>query len=190
MRILQVTALLVFMAPFVCTGQTEDADTTTKTATPDQSQEDIRTIHIYGINQMKYVVKTSPEAGKTGDEVKASDGNKYLLLENIEVSAGQKIRIRLTTVGELPASSMSHNWILLKSGVKPSDFASSAIQAKDRDYIPEGQEEAILAHTGLAGGGETVEVTFTAPEKKGSYDYLCTFPGHFQGGMKGKLIVN
>ena len=41
----------------------------------------------------------------------------------------------------------------------------------------------------LAGGGETVKVTFNAPKEPGEYLYLCTFPGHYLAGMKGLLVV-
>ena len=37
--------------------------------------------------------------------------------------------------------------------------------------------------------GESVEVTFTAPDTPGDRPYICTFPGHYVGGMKGTLIV-
>ena len=47
----------------------------------------------------------------------------------------------------------------------------------------------MIAATTLAGNGETVEVTFTVPKAAGSYPYVCTFPGHFQAGMKGTLEV-
>ena len=47
----------------------------------------------------------------------------------------------------------------------------------------------MLANTTLAGNGETVEVTFTAPKAPGVYTYICTFPGHFLAGMKGTLTV-
>ena len=41
----------------------------------------------------------------------------------------------------------------------------------------------------VAGAGETVEVTFKVPAAAGDYTYLCSFPGHFQAGMKGTLTV-
>ena len=41
----------------------------------------------------------------------------------------------------------------------------------------------------LAGAGETVEVTFKVPAAAGEYPYICSFPGHFQAGMKGTLAV-
>jgi len=84
---------------------------------------------------------------------------------------------------------MAHNFVLLKAGVAPADVSNAAFNARATDFIPADKADKILAHTALAGGGETVEVSFTAPAKPGSYDYLCTFPGHFAAGMTGKLVV-
>ena len=47
----------------------------------------------------------------------------------------------------------------------------------------------VIAKTSLAGPGERVQVTFTVPETPGEYPFICTFAGHYQAGMKGKLIV-
>ena len=80
---------------------------------------------------------------------------------------------------------MGHNFVLLKKGVSLRDFAESAITAKENDYIPAGTD--FIAHTGLIGGGESSSVTFDAPAA-GTYDFLCSFPGHY-GIMRGKFIV-
>jgi azurin len=68
-------------------------------------------------------------------------------------------------------------------------FAVAAAKERDNDYIPQDLKNQILAHTALAGGGETVEVTFTVPQEPGSYQYICSFPGHYASGMKGMLTV-
>lgn len=153
-----------------------------------QTQE-IRTIDIIGVDQMKYVVKEEGELIGTAGTIKTSGGDTYLQLQNIEATPGEKLRIRLTTVSDLPATAMAHNWVLLKLGIDPASFTKEAMKAKSNEYIPEGRTDDVIAHTGLAGGGETVEVTVTVPEKTGDYNYLCTFPGHFAAGMKGKLVV-
>jgi len=48
--------------------------------------------------------------------------------------------------------------------------------------------EALGVHSGDLAGGETTEVTFTAPEP-GEYEIICDIPGHAAGGMVGTLIV-
>jgi nitrite reductase (NO-forming) len=40
----------------------------------------------------------------------------------------------------------------------------------------------------LAQGGQTAKGTFT-PTKEGSYEFICSIPGHKEAGMVGKLIV-
>jgi azurin len=65
----------------------------------------------------------------------------------------------------------------------------AAAQARATDFIPADMKDQVIAATGLAGAGETVEVTFKVPNVAGDYTYLCSFPGHFQIGMKGTLSV-
>jgi azurin len=108
---------------------------------------------------------------------------------SIEAKPGEMLHIVVKSVGSMPKVAMAHNFVLLKAGVNPQDVATAAMTARDTDFIPASMTDKIIAHTGLAGGGETQEVTFKAPMKPGSYTYLCTFPGHFAVGMKGELIV-
>ena len=61
--------------------------------------------------------------------------------------------------------------------------------ARETEFIPADQKDKIIANTGLAGPGETVEVSFVAPKEPGTYPYLCSFPGHYAVGMKGDLVV-
>jgi azurin len=76
--------------------------------------------------------------------------------------------------------------VVLKAGVNMIEFAVAANQAPP-EYIPEARKDDMIAHTKLLGPDESETIEFTAPAA-GSYDYLCTFPGHF-AIMKGKMIV-
>ncbi len=107
----------------------------------------------------------------------------------IEVRPGQKVKVKLKTVSDFPKAAMAHNFVLLTADADASAVAVASAKASDNEYIAPEMEDQILAKTGLAGGGETVEVTFTAPEEPGTYEYICTFPGHYSGGMKGTLTV-
>lgn len=110
-------------------------------------------------------------------------------VENIEAKPGQKITVKLTTVSKLPPSAMAHNFVLLKSTADATKVAQTSAKYADNEYIAPEMKDQIIAYTDMGGGGETVEVTFTAPEKPGEYTYICTFPGHFMAGMKGTLTV-
>ena len=76
--------------------------------------------------------------------------------------------------------------MLVNALVEINAFAVKAAAARDNDYIPEETTE-VIAHTKMIGGGETTVIEFIAPEA-GTYNYICSFPGHY-AMMKGKLIV-
>ncbi|WP_423823104.1 plastocyanin/azurin family copper-binding protein [Salinisphaera sp. SPP-AMP-43] len=109
--------------------------------------------------------------------------------DHITAAPGQKITVKLVNKSHLPASAMSHNWVLLKPGADAGAIDAAAQSAVDNDYIPASKSDRIIAHTGMVAGGESATVTFMAPEKPGDYEYICTFPGHFTAGMKGVLTV-
>ena len=117
--------------------------------------------------------------------ITSNDGMRFDV-RKINVSSGQKVRVTLTHTGKLDKRIMGHNVVFLTNGVKPSAFAVKAAAARDNDYIPEETTE-VIAHTKMIGGGETTVIEFIAPEA-GTYNYICSFPGHY-AMMKGKLIV-
>lgn len=130
---------------------------------------------------------TKAGAGRT-IEITAADDMKYNLA-TISAKPGEQITVRLKNVGKMPKVAMGHNFILLKLTTKVVDFANAAMMAQATGYIPPTMKDEVLASTAITGPDETVEVTFKAPAKAGSYPYICSFPGHFAAGMKGTLEV-
>lgn len=169
-------------------GDTETQGTETMESTETTQATDGRVIEIYGLDRMKYAVKEEADGLQTGETVEVN-GETYYLLEGITASAGEEITVELTTISSLPASSMSHNFVLLKQEADPKAFADAAMNAKDNNYIPTDMTDMIIAHTEMIGGGKTSSVSFTAPEQTGAYEYLCSFPAHFAAGMRGTLTV-
>jgi azurin len=117
--------------------------------------------------------------------IESSDQMKYNLSQ-IKVKAGQKVMLHLKHVGKMPIQAMGHNLVILQKGTDIVEFARLASNAKASGYVPTGSK-AVIAATKLVGGGQETSITFIAPAK-GTYDFICTFPGHFSM-MKGKLIV-
>ena len=104
------------------------------------------------------------------------------------VESGKKVKLTFTNIGKLPKAAMGHNVVILKKGSNKVGFATAAISAGPAaDYMPAALKDQVLASTKLLGPGEEESIIFTAPEK-GSYDYLCTFPGHF-ALMSGTMLV-
>ena len=103
----------------------------------------------------------------------------------IRVNADQKVTLTLNHNGRFPASSMGHNFVLIKKDVDVNEYALRAAGARNSEYIPEGDNE--IAYTKMLGGGESDTITFDAPEP-GTYVFICSFPGHYQL-MMGEFIV-
>ena len=121
-------------------------------------------------------------------EITGDDFMKFNLT-SFEAKPGQEVTVRLKNIGELPKEAMSHNWVLLGKEAQTPRFVELGISHPERDYIAFEQEFYVLAKTKLLGPGESDSVTFTAPGVLGAYDYICTFPEHYAGGMKGVMIV-
>lgn len=141
----------------------QDIDTT-KTTSIDSLQEAVNGIEVVltGNDQMQYNLK------------------------EIKVKSGQKVKLTLKHVGKLDVNVMGHNFVLLKRGTDVAQFAQNAGSFKDNGYLPK-ESDKIIAHTKMIGGGEVTTIEFTAPAA-GTYDYICSFPGHYVQ-MHGKLIV-
>ncbi len=86
------------------------------------------------------------------------------------VSAGKQVTVNLKNSGTVP-----HTFTLMS---KPVNGAfSSADQAN------------VLFDSGQIQPGASKTVTFTAPTSPGTYEYVCTVPGHLDSGMKGEMTV-
>ncbi|MFV9552228.1 azurin [Algibacter sp. PT7-4] len=104
----------------------------------------------------------------------------------IRVKAGKKVKVTLKHIGKMGKNVMGHNFVLLKQGVNLTAFGNLAASASDNSYIPKNTNN-VIAHTKMLGGGETAVIEFDAP-KVGTYQFLCSFPGHY-ALMKGEFIV-
>ncbi|MBB4803181.1 azurin [Flavobacterium nitrogenifigens] len=125
----------------------------------------------------------------TEENVLVIEGNDQMQfnVNELRAVAGKPIKLTLKHVGQIPKEAMGHNLVILKEGTDQADFALKANDAKATDYIPESEKASIIAHTKLLGGGEEDTIEFTI-DKKGSYPFVCSFPGHV-AMMKGVLIV-
>jgi len=107
----------------------------------------------------------------TGDQMKFN-------LNEIDVWAGQVVELTLHHQGTMSKQEMGHNLVIIDNKEKTSDFAREASQEMLNDYVPK-DGKGMIAHTEMIGGGQKSTVIFNAPAK-GDYDFICSFPGHFQ----------
>lgn len=178
----QFFIVIVILSVLVSCGETQKQDTPTKTKKESPKKEK----KISKTKKSTQISNVVVDANGVANVVILTDDGMRFNVRKIKVKSGQKIKLTLKHNGKLEKKIMGHNVVFLRKNVKLSDFAVKAMAAKDNDYIPEGTQE-VIAHTKMLGGGETTQIEFTAPDP-GTYQYICSFPGHF-GMMKGKLIV-
>jgi len=133
----------------------------------------------------KSAAAAAPAAGG-GIQLTGNDAMKYNL-SAISLKAGEEAKITLRNIGTMPKAAMGHNLVILKPGTDVEAFALAAAAEPANDYIPAALEAQIVAHTKMLGPKESATLTVTL--EAGEYPFLCTFPAHFQVGMKGTITV-
>lgn len=108
----------------------------------------------------------------------------------IEISKScDTFTVNLEHTGSLDVASMGHNWVLAKES-DVQGIANDGIAAGlDNDYLP-ADDDRIIAHTDLIGGGESSSTTFDVAELEegGEYTFFCSFPGHV-AMMRGSVTL-
>ncbi|MEX1012048.1 MAG: plastocyanin/azurin family copper-binding protein [Balneolaceae bacterium] len=176
-----VLAGFVAMAAACGNGEETPEQQTTATATAD---DDVRTIEIVGIDRMKFVVAEELEGVTLGEQV----GEEFVI-ESIQAAPGEELSINFETRSQIPPTAMAHNWVLLDQGTDVQTFIDQSAAAANDGYIAPALEDQVIVATGMLGGGDSDTITFTVPDTPGEYTFVCTFPGHYGGGMVGTLIV-
>jgi len=87
------------------------------------------------------------------------------------------------------ADDMLHNLVIVQPGRANAIGEAALALGLDglaQNYVPASPD--VLYHTALLQPGASETIFFTVPETPGDYEFLCTFPGHFQL-MRGILRV-
>ena len=101
------------------------------------------------------------------------------------VQPGQPVKITFENGDDLP-----HNLVFCMPGTDTAAMAMKQMEkpeeALKRNWLPD--DPRIWAHSKMLNPHEKEVLNFSAPEKAGSYPYVCTFPGHALT-MRGMLKV-
>ncbi len=101
------------------------------------------------------------------------------------VQPGQPVKILFENGDDLP-----HNLVFCRPGTDTAALALKQMEdpeaALKRNWLPD--DPRIWAHSKMLNPHEKDEITFNAPEKTGTYPYVCTFPGHALT-MRGELKI-
>ena len=162
-------AILVFAA---CGGQ---ADTPTPEPTTKPTEQISTRVTPKPTIPIPKCEEPALEIGVIGDALQFDK-------DRLEVPAGTKVILCFKNVSGVNP----HNWVLVKDGTK-DDVAGQGLKAgPDNDYVQPGDLD-VVAYTDLVKPGEVGEARFTAPPA-GTYQFVCTFPGH-NVTMVGDFVV-
>lgn len=103
--------------------------------------------------------------------------------KEIRVKAGSTVH--LTLINEGTDVSMEHNFVLIEEGTADKVGPEGLKAGAAMNFVPKMPQ--VLVSTTMVHPKEKAEITFPAPDK-GTYDFICTYPGHYQK-MNGKFIV-
>lgn len=101
-----------------------------------------------------------------------------------EVKPGSKIRLVFNNNDD-----MQHNVVITTPGAA-DDVGNAALKlglkGSELNYVP--QISKVLFHTALLQPNSTESIYFIAPDKPGTYPFICSYPGH-ASVMRGVIIV-
>jgi azurin len=111
-------------------------------------------------------------------------------IKSFNASKGTDFKLTFKNIGKIPKIAMGHNLVILKKGVSAIAFGQKVLAAGGNatNALPESVMGDVLAHTKLLGPGESEVINFKVPMETGTYEYVCTFPGHF-ALMRGVMEV-
>ena len=164
-----VTFFALTVALFSCGGEKNNNKNTVGKETPAKKESSVEII-------TEQVELNVAARGETMAEI-AFQPTTLTLNEGAEVT--------LIFKNQSSAAGMLHNFVLVPLG-SGQEIATAGIAAGEaNNFVP--NDDRIVVATKMTTMGEEVTITFTAP-KKGSYQYICTYPGHFPK-MVGRLTV-
>ncbi len=102
--------------------------------------------------------------------------------DRFRVAADTELVLRFKNVSK----TNHHNWVLVRAGTKDDVAQRGPSAGPDNDWVQQGDPD-VIAHTKLVAPGKTGELRFTSPAA-GSYQFVCTFPGH-NFSMFGDFVV-
>ncbi|MDK4534723.1 azurin [Kingella kingae] len=128
-------------------------------------------------------------AGECAAAITSDDAMKFDPKEISVPASCKQFSITLKHVGKMPAMAMGHNVVVSKTSDKDGVLADGATAKIENNFVKP-NDERVVAHTKLIGGGEEDTLTFDVSKLAAgeAYEYYCSFPGHY-AMMNGKISV-
>ena len=105
--------------------------------------------------------------------------------DRLEVAEGTEVALCFTNDSSV-SNGNQHNWILVQAG-KKDDVVQRGSQHPENGWV-QPEDPDVIARTKLLFPEEKDQARFTAPQP-GTYQFVCTFPGHNASGMSGVFVI-
>lgn len=124
-----------------------------------------------------------------GTTIEGNDAMQFNVGSITVPASCSEFTITLEHTGQLPVAAMGHNVVISLASDREPIARDSAPFGLDADYVKP-DDDRVIAHTEMIGGGETTSVTFPveAIQGAGPYEFFCSFPGHWVL-MRGTIQV-
>ncbi|WP_316815190.1 plastocyanin/azurin family copper-binding protein [Pedobacter nyackensis] len=138
-------------------------------------------------NKKNETSNTLPSSWVNGPDMTIVMGTKPGLkfdIDKFSVKPGAKIKLVFKNNDD-----MQHNFVLVEPGTADQIGKLAmelGLEAPSMHYVP--KSNSVLQHTRLLQPNTSETIYFTAPEKTGTYPFICTYPGHYTI-MKGEMDV-
>ncbi len=112
--------------------------------------------------------------------VDSNDAMQFDTKEIVVDKTCTEFTVNLKHSGQLPKAAMGHNWVLTKEADKQGVATDGMTAGPDNDYVKT-DDERVIAHTPVIGGGESTSVKVDVSKLAAgeNYTFFCSFPGHW-----------
>ncbi|MDX1639232.1 MAG: plastocyanin/azurin family copper-binding protein [Balneolaceae bacterium] len=132
-------------------------------------------------------VTERPESWQSGADQTVQLGTEPGLKydkEQLQVKAGSRVKLVFNNNDD-----MLHNVVIVRPNTADrvgKQAMNLGLKGEQMSYVPDTRD--VLYHTAVIQPGSSETIYITAPEQPGTYQYVCTFPGHYIT-MRGTLVV-
>ena len=176
----------VMLLAIACSSDEADPNATATTAPPNTVPASERT--------EEPATPTSAPIATVGATEPSSGGGTNLVIDvqgdalkfdqgRMAATAGEEVVVTFSN----SSGFNTHNWALVEAGTKDAVSTDGLAAGQDNHWLPV-DDPRVIASTILIGPGESTTTTFTVPST-GSYEFVCTFPGH-NPTMFGAFLIN
>ncbi|MEN1928732.1 azurin [Luteimonas sp. MJ204] len=122
-------------------------------------------------------------------EIEGNDAMQFNVNSITVPASCAEFTITLKHVGKMPVAAMGHNVVVTTAADMAQVSADGMAAGLEAGFI-KSDDDKVIAHTDMIGGGETTSVTFAVSELQGDgpYKFFCSFPGH-AALMNGSISV-